>query len=185
MRSELQPQRLLLKVEDYLVPNQLRQGLYMEHKRQLLVGDSLVVSFIPVTSILGVSFFFESDCSPCAGSTQGFGAQQAPGTGQGTGGTPYSVTTVLEPPKEEGKPDPPNQVPHQFHSISTMPAYKNYSFEVRFLRFLTNQDSVLIPQLRSTGASLPRLSSQSKTSLSQSHSLRIRYLPFRCFRRFR
>jgi nuclear pore complex protein Nup98-Nup96 len=46
---------------------------------------------------------------------------------------PYQATTVMEPPKEEGKPDPPNQTPHSFQSICCMPQYANYSFEVRSL----------------------------------------------------
>ncbi|KAK4047035.1 3',5'-cyclic-nucleotide phosphodiesterase [Microbotryomycetes sp. JL221] len=66
-----------------------------------------------------------------AGSAQpsAFGqpAQQAQGTG--TAIAPYQVSTVLEPPKEEGKPDPPNQTPHAFQSISCMPQYANFSFE--------------------------------------------------------
>ena len=59
----------------------------------------------------------------------GFG-QPAAAQGTGTAVAPYQPTTVMEPPKEEGKPDPPNQTPHSFQSICCMPQYANYSFEV-------------------------------------------------------
>lgn len=65
------------------------------------------------------------------------GAFGAPAAAQGTGTAiaPYQATTVMEPPKEEGKPDPPNQTPHAFQSIVCMPQYANYSFEVSRVRF--------------------------------------------------
>ncbi|SCZ98789.1 BZ3500_MvSof-1268-A1-R1_Chr3-1g05622 [Microbotryum saponariae] len=59
----------------------------------------------------------------------GFGQQVQIAPGSGTAAVQYQPTTVMEPPKEEGKPDPPNQTPHQFQSICCMPPYSNYSFE--------------------------------------------------------
>ncbi|KAL8292707.1 hypothetical protein RQP46_001319 [Phenoliferia psychrophenolica] len=59
----------------------------------------------------------------------GFGAQQQQQQQPGTVSVPFSATTIMEPPQEEGKPQPPNQTPHQFQSISAMNAYKNFSAE--------------------------------------------------------
>ncbi|KAI5476733.1 nuclear pore complex protein Nup98-Nup96 [Pseudohyphozyma bogoriensis] len=83
-----------------------------------------------------------------------FGAP-APAAGQGTASVPYAVTTVMEPPKEEGKPDPPNQAPHQFQSISQMPAYKDYSFEeLRLQDYAANRKTptAAAPAFGGTGA---------------------------------
>lgn len=92
--------------------------------------------------------------------TGGFGATNAfGGAGQqqaanGTATAPYQATPVLEPPAEEGKPPPASQTAHNFQSITCMPQYKNYSFEVSpfplftLVSLKTNRNRLLSQELR-------------------------------------
>ncbi|KAK4046188.1 3',5'-cyclic-nucleotide phosphodiesterase [Microbotryomycetes sp. JL201] len=75
-----------------------------------------------------------------------FGAQPQQGQGTGTAIAPYQISTILEPPKEEGKPDPPNQTPHAFQSITCMPQYAAYSFEeLRWQDYQANRKAPTAP----------------------------------------
>lgn len=67
----------------------------------------------------------------------------------------------MEPPKEEGKPDPPNQTPHAFQSIVCMPQYANYSFEVGCNSTL-QADPLADLRPHFQGAAPARLSSESQ-----------------------
>lgn len=103
----------------------------------------------------------------------GFGAaNNFAGPANGTASAPYQPTQVLEPPAEEGKPPPASQTAHNFQSITCMPQYKNYSFEVSetmpcalrslSLRWLTST------YLRFAGTPSSRLSGEPKGSLGDS-----------------